>query len=190
MKIIKRVGLLVFFSFIGAIVLYLFSLASLNGKYVKWESLGKPPGEATKIVSIGYVQLESGEIYHYVPKPNCDDNCWAKVNDFPPVSEDLFSLDSCGNLPKLDTFKDSLVVCEPWGPGISLTINAIENDGFVYSWNHKLGENNSMFHFFSPIIGAIGGFVIGSIILLVMLFFDLLNWLQKRAQEKDIDTND
>jgi hypothetical protein len=183
MKMAKRVGLLFAFSLAGAIIMYLYISASLRGAFVKWESLGKPPGKAIKVVALGYIRTESGDIYKYDHKSGCDDNCWIRSENFPPDSEFWLSLSACGNLPSLDRFVDSKAVCQHWGPGISLTIEAIDKNGYVYSWDHRLGEGDWMIHLLSPFIGAIAGFIIGIPALLGILFSDLLKWLRKRAQE-------
>jgi hypothetical protein len=189
MKIVKRIGLLVLFSLAGAILMYLYSSASLRGSFVKWESLGKPPNKAIKVVAPGYVQTESDDIYQSVHKPGCNDNCWAISDNTPPNSEYWLPLNNCTDLPPLDNYVDSKAVCEYWGVGISLTVYAVDKDGFVYSWDHRLGEGDYMFDSIAPFIGAIAGFIIGLFVLLVILFSDLLKWLQKRAQESSIAEN-
>jgi hypothetical protein len=184
MKVIKCIWLLIFFSLTGAILLSQYSSASMRGSFVQWESLGKPSSKAVKVVALDYVKTESGEIYQYVHEFGCGNSCWVISDNPPSDSEYWLPLDDCGNVPPLDNYVDSKAVCEHWGPGISLTIYAIDNNGFVYSWNHRLGEGDSLFHFLSPYIGAISGFIIGFIVLLVIMFSDLLMWFQKRAQKR------
>ena|SRR5687767_8285448 len=185
MKVYKLIALLALFLCIGAIALYLYSSASLRGSFVKWESMSKPPGKAIQVITLGFVQTESGDIYQYTYKQDCIDDCWIKTDNFPSHSESL-PLEDCADLPSLDKFIDSKAVCEHWGPGVSLTINAIDEKGYVYSWDHKIGEYDWSIHSLSPLIGGIAGFLIAIPILLIVLFFDLLRWLRNRAQQRDV----
>jgi hypothetical protein len=181
MKMAKRIVLIVAFSLAGAMIMYLYNSASLRGMFVRWEPLGRPPGKAIKVLALGYVQTEAGTIYQHVNGPGCGDDCWVKSDNFPPNSEFGLPSSACGNLPALERFVDSKAVCEHWGPGVSLSIEAIDNLGYVYSWNHMLGEGDYTIHLFSPLIGVAAGFLVGIPFLLAILFSDLLKWLRKRA---------
>ena len=185
MKIFKRIALLVLFSFAGAISLYLYSSASLNGSLVKWESLSKPPDRAIHVVALGFVKTESGDIYRYTNEHGCIDDCWVKTDNLPSHSESL-PLENCVDLPSLVNFADSKAVCQHWGPGISLTINAIDAKGYVYSWEHRLGEYDWAAHNLSPLVGGIAGLLVAIPILLFVLYFDWLGRLQKRTQQRDV----
>ena len=180
MKVINRIGLLVLLSGAGAILMYLYGLASLGSSSVKWKSLGAPPSKAMKVVALGFVQTESGDLYQYVRNPGCADNCWIKADNLLPNSQHSLPLDQCGNLPSLEDYIDSKAVCDYYGTGLSLTITAINKDGFVYSWVDKFGgEGDSLIRLVSPYFGAIVGLFVGLIFVLV----DVIKSFRKRTKE-------
>ena len=180
MKIISRIRLLAVFSVAGAILMYLYSTASLDSSSVKWESLGAPPSKAIKVVALGFVQTESGDIYQYVRNPSCADNCWIKSDNPLPNSQYSLPLNQCRYLPSLEDYIDSKAVCEYYGTGLSLTITAIDKNGFVYSWVDKFGgEGDSLIRLVSPYFGATAGLFVG----LIFVYVDVLKTLQKRMKE-------
>jgi hypothetical protein len=187
MYIVKRIGLLAIFSLAGAVIMYIFGQASMYGAFNQWEPLGKPPGNAVKLIAFDYVQTASGDIYEYDYKEGCTDDCWVR-SDAPTLDDSNYDLppDACSDLPKpaLDNFVDSRTVCELYGVGLSMTIEAIDKKGFVYSWGYATGEWDSAIPWVSSFIGAAAGLIIGLVVLLVILYLDLLKWLQKRAQQK------
>ncbi len=190
MYIVKRIGLPVLFSLAGAIIMYLYGWASLQRAFVQWKSLGKPPSNAIKVVALDYVQTASGDVYQYTYnyKQGCNGLCWVKSDNPPPDSETWLPLSACGDLPKLDKFVDSKAFCrdrDMWAR--SLTIEGIDNNGFVYSWDYTIGgEWAYATPWLSSFIGAVTGLLVGFIILIVILFSDLFKWLHKRAQQKGV----
>ncbi len=192
MYIVKRIGLPVLFSLAGAIIMYLYGWASLQRAFVQWKSLGKPPSNAIKVVALDYVQTASGDVYQYTYnyKQGCNGLCWVKSDNPPPESESgvWLPLSACGDLPTLDRFVDSKAVCRDRAfGGIVLTIEAIDRDGFVYSWEYAFGgEWSAATPWLTSLIGAVAGLLIGLIVLLVILFSDLFKWLHKRAQQKGV----
>jgi hypothetical protein len=190
MNMAKRIGVLLIFSIGGAFIMYLYGWASLQRSFVKWESLGKPPGIAIKVVALDYVQTISGDIYHYVYKQDCNDNCWVKSGSPSNDSGSVLPLDGCGELPPLNNFVDSKAVCRYYGTGRSLTIEAIDSKGYVYSWDYTFGgEWNGAIPWLSAFIGTAAGLFIGLIVLLVNMYLDLLKGMHKRAQQKSISEN-
>jgi len=139
MYIVKRVGLLAIFLLAGAIIMYIFGRASLQGAFNQWEPLGKPPGNAVKFVAFDYVQTASGDIYVYDYKEGCTDDCWViSITPTPDDSEIRPSFRclqrfTCTGLGQLCGFTDSL---RTYGVGLSMTIEAIDKKGFVYSWRY------------------------------------------------------
>ena len=182
----KRIGLLFIFSVIGAIVFVIFAKASVNGVFVQWKNLGKPSETPIEVIRPGYIKTDTGNIYRHNYSQDCDLGCWEKVDALPPDVTTDWKLSTCGNLPSLKNYIDNKVVCEPWGVGTSLTIYAIGKDGFIYTWHHSLDEGTSMMLDFSPFFGAVAGFVVGVIVVLIGLFSDLLDWLQQRAIKKGL----
>lgn len=185
MTISRRIVLVLLFSLAGAVGMYIYSSASMNGSLVEWKSLGKPPGGAIKVIAQGFVQTATGDVYEYTYKQDCVNDCWVKSESPPADLGYFFPLESCIDLPPLDNFVNSMAFCEPWGPGISLTVYAIDSNGFVHYWNHRLGEWDWPAHALSPFIGAIIGFLASLPFLLIVWFYDLLEWLQKRAQNRE-----
>lgn len=188
MYIIKRIGLPVLFSLAGAIIMFLYGWASLQREFVQWKSLGKPPSNAIKVVALDYVQTASGDLYQYSYKQGCNGRCWFKSDATPLDMETWLPLSACGELPNLDKFVDSKAFCrdrDMWAR--SFTIEAIDNKGFVYSWDYTMGgEWDYAIPWLSSFIGAVAGLLIGLIILLVILFLDFFKWLKKRAQQKGV----
>jgi len=179
MKIIKRTGLLVLLSLAGAILMYLYVSASQRGAFIPWESRGKPPEKAIQVLAVDYVKTQSGAIYK-----NCGNDCWIQSDQFTPNGEYL-PLKSCGKLPALAGSIDFKAICRNYGLGVSLNITAIDNIGTVYSWDQIIGEEGEgLVLLLSPFIGAVAGFLLGCIILLMILFSDFLGWLQIRAHQK------
>lgn len=91
MKINRRVAFVMLFSLAGAIGLYLYSSASMNGSLVEWESLSKPPGGTIQVIGPGFVQTGAGEVYQYTYKQNCINDCWVR-SESPPADLEYFSL--------------------------------------------------------------------------------------------------
>ena len=183
MKIISRIGLLALLSLAGAIAMYFYSSVSLNRSSIRWESLGKPPSKAVKVVALGYVQTESGDIYQYDYNSGCENNCWFKSDNPPQNSEYLLPLNHCGDLPPLENYIAAKEVCDYYGTGLALTITAIDKNGSVYSWDDKFGgEGDSLIRLVSPYVGAIVGLFIG----LIIVFVDLLKSFRKRTQENGV----
>lgn len=187
MKTLKRIGLLILSSVIGAFVFFIFALASVNGMFVQWENLGKPPETPVEIIRPGYVKTDNGNIYQYIfYDQDCNSGCWKKIEAIPDNTEDYEKPSTCGNLPSLDNYVDSKADCQFWGVGTSLTIYAIGKDDSVYYWEHSIGEGDSMMLIFYPFWGAVGGFFVGVIGILIGLYSDLLEWLRQRAIKKGL----
>jgi hypothetical protein len=177
---VKHISFLAVSTLIGSILLYAYSYASLHGLLERWETLGSPPSKAIKVVDIGFVQTASGNIYQQVYNVNCKDNCWALADFVTPAPSLLFSSTSCGRLPSLSKYVDSKVACQPWGPGKSLSIYAIDENGTVYAWEHKVGEGDSLIYLLSPFLGAVVGLIFGISILIAVW---LLNLFKPQGKE-------
>jgi hypothetical protein len=186
--IVKRIGLLLIFVIIGAIISFVFFNVRSRGTFVKWDNLGTPSGKVVKVVWADYVKTESGDLYHYEYNSSCTVDCWIKSDEVaPPIdSENWMPLDQCidlYNLPSLKNFTDSKIVCEYSGPGIRLTITAIDEAGNVYSWRRGTGETDGNFIFFSPFIGAFYGFLAIAPVLIVSFLIDIGNWIKKKMKQ-------
>ena len=169
--------------------MYIFGPASLYGAFNQWDALGKPPGGAVKFIAFNYVRTASGDIYKYSYKEGCTDDCWV-ISASPTPDDSKYDLppDACSGFqtPAMDNYVDTREACELYGVGFSMTIEAIDKNGFVYSWRDTTGEWDGLIPLISSFIGAAAGLIIGLIVLLVILYFDLLKWLQKKAKQKGL----
>ena len=164
--IIKRIGLLALFSIVGAMVMYLYYSAELGGFFEKWEPLGQPPGRVVKLIGLRYVQTKSGDIYQYTSELNCIDNCWLKVDTASDLhTEFQLPINACVDLPSVKNYVDSVAICERWGNGKSLTVDALDQNGEVFSWQHRFMAPY-LYDFILPCVGAIIGFIMGFFVLL------------------------
>ena len=160
--------------------MYLYTSASLQGMFIQWEHLGTPPGKAVSVVTPNSVKTETGDVYQ-----NCGSSCWVKSQN-PPPNYNYFPLKNCGKLPSLPNSIDFKANCQPYGLGMLLVVIAIDKNGSVHSWNQTIGaEWDGLVLFLSPFLGALGGLLVGFIILLIILFSDFVEWLQKRALERN-----
>jgi len=176
MKILKRIGLLVLFTFLGAFFCVILAMTISDGLFVQWKSLGKPTEKVVEVIRPGYVKTASGNIYHQNNRLDCSTNCWEIMDNLPTDHEPYWEMSSCGRMPSLKNYLDTKAVCQPGGTGSSLTIYALGKDGLVYSWNHSIGEGDSILLFYAPFAGSVVGFVIGVVVLLVGLYLDFLKW--------------
>lgn len=177
MKIINRLGLIILFSIVGAIAMHFYNLLERKGTFVQWEALGKPPSTVIKLLGLGYVQTESGDIYQHSVKIDCGDKCWFKSDNPQLDSEYWLPLETCVDLPSISDFVDSKAICMLWGEDILLNIDAIDQNGNVYSWRHLSSSN--IIYSLAPYVGAIIGFLFGCVVIIGLLFSDLVKEQQK-----------
>jgi hypothetical protein len=188
MKIIKRLLWLIPFSLAGAAIAFIFVVASLQGRFEKWQSLGAPPEKAIKIVALDTVETSSGLLYKY--KAYCDKDCWVETQNIPTEFEPMQPIEQTecigkGYHPSITNFVDAKATCLYGGssPNVISYINAIDKDGTVYSWSRSSTENGNVF-FDVPYYGAILGSLVGIFVVLIRLLFDWIDWLQKKAEKK------
>jgi hypothetical protein len=164
MSMMRRVGIVLSSSIIGALLAVALTFANTTGVFITWVSLGKPPEPATKILAITnglWVQSASGVIYQYSRLNDCKEPCWVMDANPVPDPAPVFPLSACGQVPAYIGAKDQKASCSPWGPSVYLSVYAIDNAGIVHSWGHGVTEYDSMLLLASPIIGVLAGFVIG-----------------------------
>jgi hypothetical protein len=171
MKLLKQVALLLGLSVGGALILYAFGLLNTSGRLIKWRLLGMPPEKATQVLAPRYIRTISGHIYKYVEI--CTDNCWQQVDSisYNPINQ--LSLETCGWMPDVSRYSDSISICERSGMEVVANIVAIDEQGGVYTWQSRKGEETTAINTFSPCVGAILGFGIGIIILLSYWIYSL-----------------
>jgi len=154
---------------VGALLAFVLAVGNIEGWFVLWESLGKPPEKAVKIIAITHglwVETAAGHVYSHEGNPGCGDKCWV-VSSY-PESDPLpyFPLTACGEGPALARAIDMKAICSPWGPGHCLSVYAIRDDGKVFVWEHCVGEGNTIELLYSPFLGALIGFLAAVIIVL------------------------
>jgi len=179
MKISDRIGLLFITTLIGVVVFYVLAIASKNGMLTQWKYLGKPPEPPVSVIRPGYIKTDAGNIYQYNDFQTCNLGCWEKIDTLPPNVDPEFSLElsACNSLgnPSLDDYIDSKAVCERSFVGATLSIYVIGKDGFVYSWENSNSEGTAIMMFIAPFLGAMVGFLIGVLVILIDLFSGMLN---------------
>ena len=126
----KRIGLLFLLPLAGALIASALANADFEGRFVTWQSLGKPPEKAVKFVAIAnglWAEAESERVYAYEGSPSCGDKCWV-ISTFPtPDPTPYLTLDRCGSVPSLAQAIDTQAICKNWGPGHYLSVYAIRD---------------------------------------------------------------
>jgi 4-amino-4-deoxy-L-arabinose transferase-like glycosyltransferase len=187
MVLIKRIGLLILSALVGAVIAYLLAAANAEGRFVPWESLGKPPGKVVKILAVyggPWVETDARQVYGYKNTGSCGENCWIPSEYPRPDPGSALELTSCGTPPALGHVIDSKSVCQPAGIGYSFYVYAIRDDGQVYRWNHVSDESVSMLVLYSPFIGAIVCFLAAVPIVVWLYFLGFLERLRWRADRR------
>jgi len=173
-KFLKRVGLIILFCVIGFLLGYFYGWANLNGYFVQWKSLGKPPAIATEIARINngiWVKTSNGEIFHYEDTVAFTNEYWVKENSIPLVAIDTISLQDCPSPKQKLNFVDYQGLCQAYGPGFTPTYYGITSDGTIYKWEGP-GEGDAFGAFLAPIIGVIIGLILSVAIVVVLYIID------------------
>jgi hypothetical protein len=171
--------MLFFFTIGGSLGLTIYTSISYQGSFAKWESMGVPPEAAVQILALDHVLTESGQIYQHYNDEGCV-NCWRPVDaapEIPEIPDSLWVGEDCHYGPSTKGFVDALAVCEHWGPGVSWRIQAIRLDGQVVTTSGRYGELDEMMNQISYFFGAIGGCVLGMVVVLFLVLFGLLKKL-------------
>src|SRR5689334_9225534 len=85
----KLLGLLVLFTLSGALLSFIYASALSGGLLIEWQPLGYPSDPAVKVVDIGYVQTQSGNIYHFSCL-NCSGGNWEQVGNVTKNEQEHF----------------------------------------------------------------------------------------------------
>lgn len=188
-KLLKHLAI---FSLLVATLVFIYASVESVGLLVSWKDLGQPAGDrAVKIVDIGYVQAQSGNIYHFIDMGPYEGH-WVQVDAVTKNEEELIIAppNNCGTLSFLPIlhkdFIDTKIACLRPGPGIDKVAYGINNDGRVYLWWKGYGE----FHEFIPIVeGFAGGAIscVSGMIIIALLSFSsfLKSRFQRRASQPD-----
>jgi len=200
----KFVSQLLRFSLSIAVLSFVYSSALSGGLLVEWQSLDFPSEEhAAKILDIGYVQTQSGNIYHFTGLDrlvgNWREGVWERVDKITDEQFVVPSPNHCGTFPFLpilkDDFVDSKSACiGTWRWSTAKVAYAIDDFGRVYLWYHDNAEfgggdiYSSRFaaFWFSTIqmtlffLGGITSCILGLIVILVVA---LSSFLRKKVQK-------
>src|SRR5262245_5483880 len=92
------------FSLSVAVISFVYGFTLSGGLLVHWQSLGFPGEEhAVKVLEIGYVQTQSGNIYYFscsgCPKGNWAEGGWERVDKVTSKEFYVSSSNNCGTLP-------------------------------------------------------------------------------------------
>jgi len=165
MNFLRRAGIIILFTIIGASIMSAPAIASFKGLFVKWEPIEAPPERPAAILEIDYFKSNTGNIYHHYYDAECKTGCWEEVETLPAESDyHVLPTETCDTLPFLpltNNFVEYKKACIAWGAGTNMTAQAIDNDGYLYSWNHRLTELTFLTPLRSVIVGAVLGFIFG-----------------------------
>jgi hypothetical protein len=172
-------------------VLYLYGVALSGGFLTEWQSLGRPAfgDRALELIDIGYVLAQSGNRYQFLHRNDRDGN-WEIVQEM--VDEDLYlstyPMEDCRTLfflPfPLGNVVDSKAVCMYTGHSTVKVVYAIDNDGYVYLWQHHSegAYQEIIAEFFSPLETGIASCVFG--IAMILLFAALASLQHRRSNTR------
>lgn len=188
MKILKRLAWLIPFTLVGAIVAFSYIIVLFSGKLEKWQAKGGPPDKAVKILARNYVETESGLVYRYQHDAHSGIDSWVLVEVVPSdadTGQPIEKVECFRNayFPSVDNFVDSKAFCYWHAPQISVLLIAIDKSGDVYYWGRTTGEEGVSL-FAAPFFGGVAGFIIGLVVVLLRLYFDLLDFLRERAVKR------
>jgi hypothetical protein len=170
-----NIGSLILYTFSVCFIAYLYATATSGGLLVEWQLLGFPSfsDRASKILEIGYIQAQSGNIYHWTNPYSRLDGQWEKVDEIKTdPSFPIFPSCDSGSLSflpmKRDNFIDFKEACIYLGPGPSKTAYAIDDSGQVYLWFHGVGEYGGIERIIHTVVW--GTYSCGFGIFLILLF--------------------
>jgi len=184
---IKLLKHLAIFSLFIAILVFIYASIESVGLLVSWKDLGQPGGDrAVKIVDIGYIQTQSGIIYHFTDMGPYE-GYWKQVDTVTKKEEIPSSPpNNCGTLSFLPIlhkdFIDTKIACVTMpGPGIYKVAYAINDDGRVYLWQKGHGE----FHEFIPLVDGFAGGVISCVSgTIIIALLSVLSFLKRKFQPR------
>ena len=156
-----------------------------SDKRIEWEYVGVAPEMPVGFVYTyqGFlVEGSSGRLY-----ANCGVDCWIsdgiesyleyKVEDLQCIERDP---------PDLPGLVLEASFCETWGPGMIYRSFGVSNGGLVYVWETRIGEWDFLASLMYPVAGALGFFIIGLIVVIVVGFNAFLETLRQKAIDRQV----
>ena len=139
-QFLRALGL---FSLSIAALSFLYGSALSGGLSDQWQLLGFPGQEHTvRILDIGYVQTQSGNIYHFAGSDH-QEGRWEQVDKVISNEHIVSSSDNCGTFSFLPALKDNFIdyksACvsdELWST--TKVVYAVDDLGRVYLWSHEV----------------------------------------------------
>ena len=176
-KIIKGIGFLLLSALVSFVIVLIFGYLSYNGLFQRWHRIGTLNGERIiKIIDIGVVETESGDLYQHNPfSTGIFDNVaqWIKINDISNIRIwEASRLEHCQTFSFLpfgqSFFIDSKKACVD-RVGTATLVYAINKQGDLYIWFNNHGwEYNGFGEFVVfPIFAAFLGTIIGIFIMVI-----------------------
>ena len=150
----------------------------------KWEEIGTPPLPAVRIMATApdlILLTSNGDLYQ-----NCGTNCWGPFTLPELPTKPLWIESECphAEIPDLRGGVELKFECEVYGPTITYRAYALDANGIAYRWEEKGSE----WGWAGPLVigGAMGmlGLIIGTVVVALLSFNDLLAQLQHRAQRR------
>ena len=190
MKLIKGTALLlIILPLLGSVFACLFFWAVMRGTFTQWEIPSQPATTPVRFIRMNLVQTITGEIYEFQYSEQCPNRCWVKVETVPPMLDttDLLPMESCRrafDIPSVSRFSDSVIECWRWGTGIRLDVQAIDREGNVLMWQEGQDDfGDALMLTSSPILGAVSGFVLALLLLVIVLIRALIvYWPRQRTR--------
>ena len=148
--------------FTGLAIAHIF----VQGFFIPWHSLSKPPEKPVDIISINnglWVVTVSDSIYNInenqvfsYDQTKCTEDCWTKFDTAPQDQDNLYHPEECDvYIPSVKRFLTSKTACESSGPARTLLIYAIDKEGEIYFWGNPIGDMDRSAYLLFP-IGIVG----------------------------------
>ena len=175
----KVILCLTIYTFAVVFVMYMYSTGLSGGLLTEWQSLGRPSfgDRALKLLDIGYVQAQSGNRYQFLYRGDSKRH-WEVAQEM--VKEDsylsAYPMKDCGTLfflpVQMENVVDSKAVCMYTGHSAVKIVYAIDNDGFVYLWEHtSTSPYERLAGLFTTLATGAASCILGIVVILLLAAF-------------------
>ncbi|MBL8090547.1 MAG: hypothetical protein JNJ43_09485 [Anaerolineales bacterium] len=191
-----------FFILLGIGILGGFIAAHIyvQGFFISWIKLSKPPEEPQKILSVNkgiWIKTESDNIYYYPSSEMypfrpiaCEKNCWHKYEIAPASEEYISNSSGCGMYsPSTKWLIDSISVCQNFGPAAIAFAYGFDKNGIVHYWLHPIGDQNGLAYIVFPVQGGAYGLILGLAWLVISIIYDAIKERKSGINYDDLPDN-
>ncbi|HZD57824.1 MAG TPA: hypothetical protein VE136_13915 [Anaerolineales bacterium] len=155
MNSLKRIGFLVAWALIGAVIGLAFAWAQVSGLLIRWQNLGRPPENSVEIIAANaravWIETASGKIYI-----SSLEGGWRQAEGYVPQGERASGELPVRRRPKpLEDAVDSYTSTQSAGGEIIYSLYTIRADGSVYLWQDwpKPSDRNNLL--IAPVLSTI-----------------------------------